>query len=121
MRVIRVVAPDPNWQESYATEAARIMGALDDIVAAAHHIGSTSIPGIYAKPTIDILLVVDDLDALDAGSPAMVQLGYEVMGAYGIPGRRYFRKIDQQGNHTHHVHAFQVDHPATKRPEQDGR
>jgi GrpB-like predicted nucleotidyltransferase (UPF0157 family) len=45
----------------------------------------------------------------------MVRLGYEVMGDYGISGRRYFRKIDQQGNHTHHVHAFQVDHPAIKR------
>jgi GrpB-like predicted nucleotidyltransferase (UPF0157 family) len=70
---------------------------------------------MHAKPIIDILLLVEDINILDAQSPAMEALGYEVMGEYGIKGRRYFRKEDASGTRTHHVHSFQVDSPEFER------
>lgn len=49
-----------------------------------------------------------DLEAIDAASAQFEALGYEVMGAYGIPGRRYFRKMDAAGQRTHHLHVFET-------------
>lgn len=52
---------------------------------------------------------------LDSKRSAMEQLGYEAMGEFGIPGRRYFRKDDASGIRTHHVHAFQSGSPEIER------
>jgi GrpB-like predicted nucleotidyltransferase (UPF0157 family)/RimJ/RimL family protein N-acetyltransferase len=104
----QVVPHHPDWSQQYAREAELIASALTGMTATLHHIGSTAIPNIAAKPIIDILMEVDDLSALDAHSSAMEQLGYEVMGEFGIPGRRYFRKNDAFGTRTHQVHAFQT-------------
>jgi GrpB-like predicted nucleotidyltransferase (UPF0157 family) len=108
MKNVVVVPHDPRWRDAFQVEARDIAAALDEIVVAVHHIGSTAIPGIHAKPVVDLLVEVRDVAELDARSPAMESLGYEVMGEYGIPGRRYFRKDDQEGTRTHHVHAFEA-------------
>lgn len=107
-RRVTVVAHDPQWKSDFETEAGHIAHALGDTVVAVHHMGSTAIPGIFAKPVIDILLEIDDLQRLDDRCSAMEQLGYEAMGEFGIPGRRYFRKDNASGIRTHHVHAFQT-------------
>ena len=104
---VQVVAPDPMWPTSFSFEADRIRDALGDNVTNLHHIGSTAITGIFAKPIIDMLLVVHNLQLLDAKSTNLSLLGYEVMGEFGIPGRRYFRRSSSEGIRTHHVHAFQ--------------
>ncbi|MFO0870354.1 MAG: GrpB family protein [Pirellulales bacterium] len=101
-----VVPPNPGWAKAFEGEAQQIMAALGGIVEGIHHIGSTAIIGIPAKPVIDILLVVGDMEALDQRSPEMQYLGYEVMGEFGIPGRRYFRKDGPGGVRSHQVHAF---------------
>ena len=101
---IKVVAYDPNWPHEFEKEAKEIQFALGDVALQIHHIGSTSVPGLLAKPVIDIMLEVSNLDALDAQSNEMKKLGYEVMGEYGIAGRRYFRKGGD--NRTHQIHAF---------------
>ena len=103
---VKVVAHDPAWKIDFQVERQHIDRVLGDIVVCLHHIGSTAIPGIFAKPIIDILLEVDDIVRLDDMSSAMAQLGYEAMGEFGIPGRRYFRKDNASGVRTHHVHAF---------------
>jgi GrpB-like predicted nucleotidyltransferase (UPF0157 family) len=90
----------------FALAAADVRPALGDCLAELHHIGSTSIPRIYAKPVIDMLAVISELTAIDARSAAMQALGYEVMGEFGIPGRRYFRRDNPQGRRTHQIHAF---------------
>jgi GrpB-like predicted nucleotidyltransferase (UPF0157 family) len=105
---IQVVAYDPAWRREFETEARHIARALGDSVVRIHHIGSTAIPGIYAKPIIDFLLEVDDIVRLDGRSSALEALGYEAKGEYGIPGRRYFRKNNTSGVRTHQVHAFEV-------------
>ena len=57
---IRVVDYDPAWPELFGREAERIRGALGDRVVQLEHVGSTSVPGLAAKPIIDILLIVPD-------------------------------------------------------------
>ena len=103
---IRVVAPDPLWPSKFQREATQIADALGSSVVAIHHIGSTSIPGIFAKPIIDIRLEVPDVGSLTVIRQRMDTLGYESLGEFGITGRRYFRKNDSSGVRTHHVHAF---------------
>jgi GrpB-like predicted nucleotidyltransferase (UPF0157 family) len=97
---------DARWPREFERARAEVATAMGDRLAAIHHIGSTSIPGIHAKPIIDMLAVVVDLEAIDARSGQMRSLGYEVMGEFGIAGRRYFRRSDSAGVRTHHVHAF---------------
>jgi GrpB-like predicted nucleotidyltransferase (UPF0157 family) len=104
--IIQVVEYDPAWPLEFEAEAARIVQAAGDMVLRLHHIGSTAIPGIPAKPIIDFLMEVEDLSALDTRTPAIESLGYEAMGEFGIPGRRYFRKNNASGIRTHQVHAF---------------
>ena len=110
-----VVAHDPAWALGYAAEADAITQALPGQLLALHHIGSTAIPDILAKPIIDMLAVVRNLDALDAASPALAELGYQVMGEFGIAGRRYFRKDDPAGCRTHHLHGFADGSPHIRR------
>ena len=103
---VQVVEHDPAWKDAYQLEAARIAVLLGDLVVSLHHIGSTAIPDIFAKPIIDILLEVRDTRRLDRETSALEDLGYEAKGEFGIPGRRYFRKNDAEGLRTHQVHAF---------------
>ncbi len=108
MRKVEVVPHNPRWRDAFATEAKQLAAALGENVIAIHHIGSTAIPDIYAKPIIDVLVEVSDITEVDGQSSAMESLGYEVMDEFGISGRRYFRKNNQEGIRTHHIHAFAV-------------
>ena len=69
----------------------------------------TSIPGIYAKPVIDILIGVVNINNIDKYNVEMDKLGYICKGEYGIKGRRFFMK--GLYNRTHHIHIFQSDNP----------
>lgn len=104
---IYMVPHNPQWRHDFQQEAERVTATLGNTAVTVHHIGSTAIPGIYAKPIIDMLLVVRDLTALDEKQPSLVALGYVAMGEFGIPGRRYFRKDNQAGDRTHQIHAFE--------------
>lgn len=107
---VQVLPSQAAWRPAFDAEAASLRDALGDCVQALHHIGSTSVPGLAAKPIIDMLLEVPDLAALDARSAALVAMGYDALGEYGLPGRRYFRKSDAQGQRSHHLHAFTAGH-----------
>ena len=65
-RKVGVVSYNPNWKEMYKEESEKIKNILDDIIIDIHHIGSTAIPGIKAKPVIDILVEVKDIEAVDS-------------------------------------------------------
>ena len=106
-----VVPHDPYWPELYKLESARIRDALGATVVAIHHIGSTSIPDIFAKPIVDILVEATDLSEVDSRRGQMDMLGYEAMGECGIAGRRYFRKDNANGNRIHNVHTFLAGTP----------
>ncbi|MCC2617323.1 GrpB family protein [Aestuariibacter halophilus] len=103
-RQIQVVPYDPQWVVTFAQEQQRLLACIGSNALRIDHIGSTSVPGLIAKPVIDMLVEVTDLDALDQSTPALQALGYEARGEYGIPGRRYFCKGGAQ--RTHHLHAY---------------
>ncbi len=107
---------DPRWADMFDTESKMVIRALGSNVTAIHHIGSTAIPDIYAKPIIDMLIEVVDIAEVDAHNLAMKALGYEAMGEYGIGGRRYFRKENDAGIRTHHAHTFATGSPEILRP-----
>lgn len=103
---VEVVPHDLNWKELFERGAKTIAEALGDCLIRIHHIGSTSIPSIYAKPVIDFLIEVNDLTLVDQRQNQMESLGYEALGEHGIPGRRFFR-IDKAPNiRLHNVHIF---------------
>jgi GrpB-like predicted nucleotidyltransferase (UPF0157 family) len=108
---IIVIPYDPAWLQMFQEERRKIIHTLGTNVIAIHHMGSTAIPGMAAKPVIDILVEVKDLKQLDSQAGKMQKLGYEAMGERGIAGRRFFRKRNLLGVRTHHVHAYQVGNP----------
>ena len=75
---IRIVDYDPAWPALFAREADRIRVALDERILQVEHVGSTSVPGLAAKPRIDILLVVTDTADEAAYAPALERAGYRV-------------------------------------------
>jgi len=115
-RRIDVVDYDPQWVTVFEKESeilARIFGQrLVDI----QHIGSTAVPGLAAKPIIDILIVIDHTDDIDSFNPSMESLAYRVRGECldatipGTPGRFYFTK-ETNGVRSHHVHICAKGHP----------
>ena len=109
--MIRVVGHDPAWPAKFEAEVERIAEAVGEAAVRIHHIGSTAIPQMKAKPIIDILLEVTSLEILDQKAPMLEALGYEVMGEFGIPDRRYFRLDDSDGTRTHQIHAFETGVP----------
>jgi GrpB-like predicted nucleotidyltransferase (UPF0157 family) len=69
---------DPRWPDRFADEASRIRAALGESALAVEHIGSTAVPGLAAKPIVDILLVVADSTEEDAYVPPLQAAGYEL-------------------------------------------
>ncbi|AFZ29310.1 protein of unknown function UPF0157 [Gloeocapsa sp. PCC 7428] len=115
MRKVEVVPHNPQWQDAFVKEKQHILQALGNNVVAIHHIGSTAIPHIYAKPIIDLLVEVKEIAKADQCNLSMEVLGYEAMGEFGIPSRRYFRKNNAAGVRTHHVHTFEVGNPEVEK------
>jgi len=102
-----VTSYNPEWPRLYREERSLLCAILGTSILRIHHIGSTAIPGMCAKPIIDMLGETQGLALVDALSPELQKAGYAAKGENGIPGRRYFRK----GNpllHTHHLHVFGV-------------
>ncbi len=114
MRRVEVVPHSSRWAREFRAEAERLSAALGDEVVAVHHVGSTAIPGMSAKPIIDILLEVREVERLDDLGSEMAGLGYEGRGEFGLPGRRYFAK-DTDGRRTHHIHAYTTGNPELER------
>jgi GrpB-like predicted nucleotidyltransferase (UPF0157 family) len=111
-----VLAPhDPAWVVEFGREASAIRAALVDLEVELHHIGSTAVSGLTAKPVIDILLVVASLAALDAKADRLGNLGYRGRGEFGVPGRRYFQKTRDDGVRTHQIHAYAAGDDAIRR------
>lgn len=113
IRQVELVPHDPSWKAQFEAEALRIQSILGSHLDGIHHIGSTAIPAIYAKPVIDILVVVNDLSFVDVLNLEFEALEYTCMGEFGIVGRRFYKKGDVK--RTHHIHLFDRGHPEVKR------
>ncbi|WP_253354829.1 GrpB family protein [Terracoccus luteus] len=105
-REIVVVDADPSWGEQYADHERRICSALGTVAVQVEHIGSTSVPGLAAKPIIDVLVVVDDLTDEQAYLPPLLAAGYALR--VREPGHRLVRTPQRDV----HVHVLEVGDPA---------
>lgn len=114
MREVVVVPADPRWREAFEAEAARLAAVLGENLLEMHHIGSTAVPGLSAKPIIDILPVVRDINLVDALNDEMAALGYGAWGEFGLRGRRYFTR-EESGTRTHNVHVYGSGNPEIQR------
>ena len=107
----------PEWAVAPAREIRRLTPVLGGNLVFIYHIGSTAVPGVSAKPILDLMPVVTDLSKLDECRPAIEALGYEWWGEYGLTGRRYCtlddpetarRKVQlhcfREGTHAVHRH-----------------
>lgn len=110
-----LLAHDPAWADAARLEADRFAALLSPgSVVATHHIGSTSIPGIHAKPILDLLPVVRDHAALDEARTALEHAGYAWWGEYGLVGRRYLTR-DRDGARHAHLHVYEEGAPSIAR------
>jgi GrpB-like predicted nucleotidyltransferase (UPF0157 family) len=91
------------WSRSFVEERDRMAAALGRIILAIEHVGSTAVPGLCAKPVVDIAIGVADLEIGRQCIPPLTQLGYEHRGDAGIAGRHFFAKGPPE-NRTHYVH-----------------
>lgn len=111
---ILLVPYNPQWPRLAAEHADRLQ-VLGTILTRVHHIGSTAVPGLLAKPIIDLLPVVTDAIELDRKRGSIEALGYDWKGEFGIPGRRYCRLSNDEGVRIVHVHFFAVGSPEIAR------
>jgi GrpB-like predicted nucleotidyltransferase (UPF0157 family) len=105
--VIRIVPYDPAWPERFERERAALEGAIGErAVGGIHHVGSTAVPGLAAKPIVDILVGVEDLDgSRDCFEPLA---GLEYLHApYLAEEMHWFCKPDPE-RRTHHLHLAPV-------------
>lgn len=104
-----VVDYDPNWPRLFETLRSSIWRAVADIVLSIEHVGSTAVPGLAAKPVIDIDVVVPE-EAVAVGIDRLKTLGYEHRGDLGVPKREAFRCPD--GSPRHHLYLCPSTSPA---------
>ncbi len=93
-----------SWRELYEEERRALADALGDRVLDIQHVGSTSVPGMVAKPILDIGIAVRSFMEAACLVPDMENLNYEYRGEFGIPRRHYYVKGEPR---THHVHIFE--------------
>lgn len=105
-RNIIVVDYDPTWAKQYEIASKEVQDILKDELIEIYHIGSTSVPGLAAKPIIDMLVVVKDITTVDAYQAAFENIKYTAMGEYGIKNRRFF--LRGPIHRTHHIHIFDI-------------
>lgn len=104
---VQLLPHDPSWAEQANREANRLLDATGSLFSQISHVGSTSIPGIAAKPIVDLVAVAASLDRLDEARPEIEALGYAWHGEYGLEGRRFCTLTDPaSGLRKFHLHCY---------------
>lgn len=109
IRTIEVVPYDPAWPAQFEAIAAPIRAKLSPLALGVEHVGSTSVPGLAAKPIIDLDVVISSRLQLPEVVSKLTELGYVHEGNLGIPGREAFMWPD--GNGRHHLYVCSVNTP----------
>lgn len=110
---IVVVDYDPAWPQTFRTLADRALTAMGDVAVGAEHIGSTAVPGLAAKPIIDLDVVLRSTADSPTAVARLAPLGYVHEGDLGIPGREAFRW--PPGEPRHHLYVLPADSPELRR------
>lgn len=103
---LRLVPYEPNWPLLFLAEKERILASLGNHILDVQHIGSTSIPGMPAKPILDIGVAVANFEEARCCIPLLKQFGYQYKGENGILRRHYFIKGEPR---THHLHMLEIE------------
>jgi len=108
MREVKVETYSEKWPEMFDLEAESLQKLLpEEEIIDVYHIGSTAIPDMPAKPIIDVLVEVKNIQKIDDFTERLAVNGYRAFGENGIPGRRFFVK-GKLSTRTHHIHIFQT-------------
>ena len=104
---IEVVDYDRDWPRQYVAERDRIDAAIGDVALAIEHVGGTAVPGLPAKPVIDLMVGVEDIERAGPAVAGLINLGYEYVPELEsqLPDRRYFRRGTPESHHVHMVPA----------------
>lgn len=89
---IEIASYDPAWPEQAERETERWTAALGEALVTVHHIGSTAVPNLAARPVLDLIPVIAEGVDLDSLHPAVHAMGYEWLGAHRLPRQRYCRR-----------------------------
>ncbi|MCX7013003.1 MAG: GrpB family protein [Candidatus Sumerlaeota bacterium] len=106
-RTVKLVPYDARWPAEYKAEERRILAALGDHIQDIQHVGSTAVPGMAAKPVIDIVIALKELGGVSACRDAMYGLGYVSLGDYENRGDHLFIKGTEE-QRTHHAHFVEL-------------
>ena len=111
-----VVLPyDEAWKKDFEEIKAELMAVLDGLVLSVEHVGSTSVPGLAAKPIIDIDVIIEDTDCFEKVKTALETIGYQHEGDLGIPGREAFKYHGKEHLRKHHLYVCAKDSDELKR------
>ncbi len=99
-----------HWPQDFESAARELRDIVAHEIVSIHHIGSTAVPGLAAKPIIDILIASKDLAQIDHRSELLLTRGYLAWGEYGLSGRRYFT-LDAGDVRVRNVHIYEFGHP----------
>lgn len=100
---------NPEWSNQFLNESIKLKNVLDDQIISIEHIGSTSVPELAGKPTIDILVTTEDIKTADSFQEVLAAIGYKFLGQYVMDGSRLYVKEDDEVRHVN-LHFFQKDH-----------
>lgn len=103
MAKVVVVDYDPSWPATFERLRAGIWPCIRDVATAIEHVGSTSVPGLAAKPVIDMTIVVPTGAAMRTVIDRLAVIGYQHRGDLGVPGREAFAR--PPGTPDHHLYA----------------
>ena len=103
--IVKLIPYNSNWERLFEDEKSSLQEVIGAYVLDIQHVGSTSIPGMIAKPIIDIAIAVQSFEDATVCIKPIEQLGYEYRGEFGIPRRHYFTKGDPR---THHIHMNEI-------------
>ncbi len=108
-----IVEYDPRWPFLFEEIRATVAAALGDLVVTVEHVGSTAVPGLAAKPIIDLDVVIPSLSDMPAAIERLATLGYVHQGDLGITGREAFRAPHQDPKH--HLYVCPLDSEELRR------
>lgn len=114
-KTVVVVPYDSQWPSNFEAIRQEIAQALDSLALRIEHVGSTSVPGLSAKPIIDIDVVIQDYNTFPEVVKVLAQIGYEHKGDLGIRGREAFRYEGKNHLQKHHLYVCPSDSPELHR------
>jgi GrpB-like predicted nucleotidyltransferase (UPF0157 family) len=110
MQLTSTISPyDHKWPHAFRDEATRLSRVFGSALRELHHVGSTAVPGLSAKPEIDVLAVVDDVSLAGEWAGPLAKLKYRRGG--DLSEGHLFYKRDVEGVRTHKIHVCQPGHP----------